>query len=143
MSAYLARFTFTAAVACALAAPAPAQTITHKDLSIDAASMGSVVVFRNRNSISAAPNILFTSMNDNVREGRAALCLDLTRTLDAFALHAGLAAHTHRSHHNLRRRNRQGKQMSVHRYNDHITLHTSFWRGICRPLRLRHLHGGR
>ena len=36
MSAYLARFAFAAA-ACALAAPASAQTVTHKDLSVDAA----------------------------------------------------------------------------------------------------------
>ena len=36
MSAYLARFAFAAA-ACALAAPVSAQTITNKDISVDAA----------------------------------------------------------------------------------------------------------
>src|SRR5216684_1827774 len=88
------------------------------------ASTESDVVFSSRNSISAAPNIFVHFHERQCQGGRAALRLDLTRTLNAFALHAGFAAHTHRSHHNLRRRNRQGKQMSFHRYNDHITLHT-------------------
>ena len=37
MSAYLTRFAFAAAAVCALAAPASAQTVAHKDLSVDAA----------------------------------------------------------------------------------------------------------
>ena len=37
MSAYLVRFALAAAAACALAAPASAQTIARKDLSVDGA----------------------------------------------------------------------------------------------------------